>query len=95
MSHSPGILTVPFYYNSIRQIYPGRRYYPKPSKSVLIVHLDDLETRKLFGLFHGFKVFFGACYLGGFIRDDESRYDWLKNVQGHGNGTKPRSVKMW
>ena len=27
---------------------------------------------------HGFRVCTGACYLGGYIGDDESKHDWLR-----------------
>ena len=57
----------------------GRRYYPKPSKFILIGHPDNLESGKTFGLSHEFKVCTGARYLGGFIREDESKHDWMKN----------------
>ena len=53
-------------------------YYTKPSKSVPIVHLENLEAGKLFGACHGFKMFTGARYLGVYIRDDESKRDWLR-----------------
>ena len=43
------------------------------------MHTDNLETGKLFGLSHGLKVCTSACYLGGFIGDDESKSAWLLN----------------
>ena len=43
------------------------------------MHLDDPETGKLFGLRHRFKVCNGTCYLGGLIREDESKRDWLQD----------------
>ena len=57
---------------------PGHRYHPKPSKSVLVVHPDNLEARKEFGELHEFKVYTGAYYIGGYIRDNESESDWLR-----------------
>ena len=30
------------------------------------------------GARHGFRVCTGAHYLGGYIGDDESKHDWLK-----------------
>ena len=53
-------------------------YYPEPSKSVLIVHLNNLSSGRGFGLRHGFKICMVARYLGGFIGDDESKCDCLK-----------------
>ena len=57
---------------------PGRGYYPKPSKSVLIVHTENIEAGKEFRSRHGFKVCTDARYLGGYIRDDKSKSDWLR-----------------
>ena len=51
---------------------------PEPSKIVLIVHPDNLKSGKMFGLSHGFKVRTCARYLGGFIRDSDSKRDWSK-----------------
>ena len=59
---------------------PGCGYYPKLSKSVLIVYPNNLEDRTLLGLCHGFKVFTGARYLGIFIGDDESKRDCLQCI---------------
>ena len=56
----------------------GRRHYPEPPKSVLIVHPENIEDGKVFGARHGFKVFTGACYLRGYIRDMESKSDCLR-----------------
>ena len=56
----------------------GRGYHSKPSKSVLIVHLENIEAGKVFGRSHGFKVCTSARYLGGYIGGDESKRDWLR-----------------
>ena len=66
---------IELYFNSLRQSVPGRGYYPQPSKIVLIVHPDIIETGKHVCLRHGFKVCTGVCYLGGFIRDDDPKRD--------------------
>ena len=52
--------------------------YPELSKSVLIVRPDNIESGKLFGARHGFMVCMGAHYLGGYIKDDNSKRDWLR-----------------
>ena len=57
---------------------PGRKYYPRPSKIVLIVHADNSKAGKLFGLYLGFKVYTGAHNIGSYIWDDESKRDWMK-----------------
>ena len=53
-------------------------FYPEPSKRVLIAHPDNLESRKMFGLCHRFKVCTSAQYLGGFIGDNKSKRDRQK-----------------
>ena len=54
---SLGTLTIiETYFNSLTRQGLGHRYYPKPSKIVLILHLDNLVAGKVFGLHHGFKV---------------------------------------
>ena len=52
-------------FDSLTRQVPGRGYHPKPTKSVLIVLLDNLEAGKVFGRRHGFRVCAGTCYLGG------------------------------
>ena len=32
----------------------------------------------MFGTRHGFRVFTGASYLGGYIGDNDSKRDWLR-----------------
>ena len=45
----------------------------------MIVHPDNPETGKMFGLRHRFKVFTGTYYLGCFIGDDKSKCNWLQD----------------
>ena len=66
------------YFHLFKKHGPGRRYYPQPSKRVLIVHPEHIKDRKWFGLRHGLKVCTGACYLGFYIRDDESKHYLMK-----------------
>ena len=66
------------YFNSLTHQDPGCGYYPEPSKSVLIVHPDNIKARKVFGTRHGFIVCTGAHCLGGYIGDDESKSDCLR-----------------
>ena len=66
------------YFHLLERNGTGRGYYPEPSKSVLLVHLDNLEARKLFGLHHNFQVCTGKFYLGSYITDDKSKHHWLK-----------------
>ena len=57
---------------------PGRVYYYKPSKIVLIMQPDNITSGIEFDLRHRFKVCMGTHYLGGFIGDEEYKHDWLK-----------------
>ena len=43
------------------------------------MHPKNIEVGGLFGQCHGFKVCTGARYRGGYIGDDESKCDCLKN----------------
>ena len=66
------------YFNSLTCQGSGHGYYPKPSNSILIVHPENLKAGKEFGARNGFKVCMGTRYLGGYIGDDESKSDWLR-----------------
>ena len=63
---------------------PGCGYYTKPSKSVLIMHPENIKARKVFGARHGFKVHTGARYLGGDIEDEKPKHDWLREYRDMG-----------
>ena len=52
------------YFDMLNHQGSGRRYYPKPSKIVLIVLLENLESGKYFGARHGFKVRTAHVILG-------------------------------
>ena len=51
---------IEYYLNLLIWFGPGRGYYPKTSKSVLFVHLNNTADRKEFGLRNKFKVFTGT-----------------------------------
>ena len=65
------------YFNLLTRQGPVHIYCTKPPKSVLIVHPENLELKRVLYMCHGFMVRTGAHYLGGYIRDDESKSDWL------------------
>ena len=65
------------YFNPLTQAVLKRRYYSKPTKSVLIVHLENIEAVILFGAHHGFKFCTCYHYLVGFIWNDSSKREWL------------------
>ena len=58
------------HFNSLARQNLGCGYYPKLSKIVLIVHMDNLEAGKLLSAGHGFKVCRGAHNIGSYIMDD-------------------------
>ena len=65
-------------FNSLTLQVLVRGYCPKPYKSVLIVHPDNLEAGNYFWARYGFKVYTGADYLGVYIRYKDSKSDWLR-----------------
>ena len=81
-SYDSGVLctfdNIGLYFNLLKLFGQGREYYPKPLKSVLIMHPNNLTAKKYFGLRHGFKVFVGVRYLGGFIGYGKSKRECLK-----------------
>ena len=66
------------YFDSLTRHGPGRGYHPDPTKSILIVRPKNIEAGKFFGARHGFRVCMGAHYLGGYIGDDKSKLNWLR-----------------
>ena len=60
----------------------GTKVLPQTFKIVLIVNSDNLEARKMFGSRHGFKVCTGACYLGRYMGENESKREWMKERMG-------------
>ena len=61
------------YFDSLTCQGPGRGYYPKPSKRILIIRPENLVDVKVFGSRHRFKVCTGKHYLGVYIGDDKSK----------------------
>ena len=66
------------YFDLLTRQGPGWGYHPDQNKSVLIAHPGNIEAGKVFGARHRFRVCTGACYLGGYIGDDESKRDWMR-----------------
>ena len=67
------------YFNLLQKHGTGQVYCTKPSKIILILHLENPQSINMFGLCHGFKMFIGARYPGCYIGDDDSKCDWLEN----------------
>ena len=65
------------YFDLLTRQGPGPGYHPEPSKSVLIIHPENIKARFFFGRRPGLKMCTGAHYLGGYIGDAESKRDWL------------------
>ena len=45
---------------------------------MIIVHQENPDARKEFGECHIFKVCMGARYLGAYVRDNNSKRNWLR-----------------
>ena len=86
--------SVELYFNFSKTIRPGMWVIiPEPSKSVLIMHSENIESEKRFGLCQGCTVCTGARCLEMFIRDDKSKHVWLKERTENLSRTSVRSVK--
>ena len=68
------------YFDSLTRQGPGWGYHPKPSKSLLIVSLENFEAGKVFVRHHGLKVYTAAHYRWGYIGDDESKRYWMREL---------------
>ena len=66
------------YFDSLTHHFPGLKYHPNPINSVMILRPDNIEAGKVSREHHKFRVCTGARYLGGYIGDDESKTDWLR-----------------
>ena len=66
------------YFDLLTRKIIGQGYHPDLTKSILIVRQENLETGKVFGARHRFRVCTGARYLGGYIGDDNSKRDWMR-----------------
>ena len=63
------------YFKALNCNGPERGYFTEPTKSILVVHPQNLESGEEFRQRHGFKVCAGARYKGGYIRDDKIKGD--------------------
>ena len=52
------------YFKALKRNVVERGYFPDPTKSILVVHPQNLELGEEFRQRHGFKVFTGARYIG-------------------------------
>ena len=87
--------TIGLYFNSVKIIVLGRGYSPEHPKKNLIMLPDNLTSRKEFGLCHEFNVCTGMYYLGGFIGNDKSKCDWLKDLTTKREKKIVQSPKQW
>ena len=66
------------YFISLKRNGADRGYWLDPTKSITIMHPNNIKAGELSGQCHGSKVCTGALYLGGYIGDGKSKGDWLK-----------------
>jgi hypothetical protein len=57
----------------------GYGYHPESLKSIVVVARHSLEREKVYFAELGFNVQTGSRYLGGFVREDEDRDEWLES----------------
>ena len=69
------------YFKSLRRNGPEWGYIPEPTKSIIDMHTQNLESGEEFRQRHGFKVCIGARYIGGYIGDKKPKGDWLKDLK--------------
>ena len=60
-------------FDSLTRQVPGQGYHPESTKSVLIVHPENLESGKEIRARHVFRVCMSACYIWGYIGDNKSK----------------------
>ena len=70
--------TLERYFNSLKHNGLARGYYLKPTKSIIIVYPKNLKAWGPFGAIHGFRLCIDACFIGGYIGDNEYKGGWLK-----------------
>ena len=66
------------YFDFLKIQGPGRGYHPEPTKSVLIIHPENIKAKRVFGARHEFRVWTGTSYLGGCIGENDYKRDWLR-----------------
>ena len=66
------------FFKSLKRNGPALRYLPNPTKSILVMHPQNLKAGDEFGRRHGFKVRTGGNYLGSYIGDDKTKGYWIK-----------------
>ena len=66
------------YFKALNSKGPEQGYFPDPTKNIIVLHPQNLESIEKFRQRHGFKVCMSACYIGGYIGDEKTKGDWLK-----------------
>ena len=56
---------------------PPRGYFPDPTKSVLVVSLQNVLLAEAFFWGYGFQIMTGSQYLGGFVGTETEQARWL------------------
>ena len=62
---------------------PARGYFPKPTKSILVVSEKNVPWAKEYFRGMGIQVVTGSRYLGGYVGERETEGQWLQEkVEG-------------
>ena len=67
------------YYLKLREVGPGRGYFPEPTKSILVVKPLSVERATALFQHMGFKIVTGTRYLGGHIGNKAACAQWIQD----------------
>ena len=59
---------------------PARRYFPEPTKSILVVSEKSVPRSKEYFRGMGIQVVTGSRYLGGYIGEQETEAQWVRRA---------------
>jgi hypothetical protein len=66
-------------FERLLKLGPEYGYHHESSKSIVVVVRHNLERAKVYFTDLALKVQTGSKYLGGFVREDEDRDEWLES----------------
>ena len=66
------------WFEKLLDLGPDFGYYPEPTKTILVIDSKDETEANFLSEKFGFKVVTGQRFLGGFIGNDESTFEYLE-----------------
>ena len=88
-------INIELYFNSLTHYGPDHGYYPKTSKSVLIVHLDTIEAEKSLTGIMGFRFAQARITLAVLLGTKIPNKIGCRILHWHGKKTFAWSAKHW